>query len=55
MDEGLIYTYPAKGSKKEGDIVPWCVRSVLINGGEVYVYKDEEYFDAKVASELRFV
>lgn len=53
-DNGLIYTYPAKGSKKIQNIGPRLVKRTLEQGGNIRVFRDEDILEVPVSAKLRY-
>lgn len=55
LDEGLVFTYPAKGTHQVDNIAPWLIKSVVVQGGQVFAIDGEEYEDyPQVAARLRY-
>ncbi|MFA7628036.1 MAG: hypothetical protein WCY37_01300 [Candidatus Dojkabacteria bacterium] len=53
-DNGLIYTYPTRGSKKIQNIAPRLVKRTLEQGGNIRVFRDEKILEAPISAKLRY-
>jgi hypothetical protein len=53
-ENGLIYTYPTRGSKKIQNIAPRLVKRTLEQGGNIRVFRDEKILEAPISAKLRY-
>jgi hypothetical protein len=53
-ENGLIYTYPTRGSRKIQNIGPRLVKRTLEQGGNIRIFRDEEILEAPISAKLRY-
>jgi len=50
-----LFTYPKKDTHKIKNIVPWAIKSVIDNGGDIVILQGDNYPNApEIAAELRY-